>query len=73
MSGIIGYRELTEKEKTDINTLKLAEKEVLKLLFQILGARACNEQKWARMAFEKIEIGFMAAVRAIAYPVTIVE
>ena len=73
MSDIIGYKELTEQQKIKINTLKLAEKEILKLLFEILGARACNESKWGRIAFENIEIGFMSAVRQITYPVTIVD
>lgn len=68
MRDIIGYKELTEQQKVKINTLKLAEKEILKMLLEILDDKTLPENKWRAEAFLGMEMAFMCAVRAIANP-----
>lgn len=66
-NGIKGYRELTEEEKTRINTLKEMEKDLLAVLDATKNIPDINQRSLA-LAVTNIQQGFMWAVRAIARP-----
>ena len=61
---ITGYRELTEDEIAQMNTVKNFEAEVLKFLDSCPTANG----RWKAIAKTQLQQGFMAAGRAIARP-----
>jgi len=64
---IAGYRDLSVIEIDSMNTLKLAERDLLRTLDTIKEMDGVNQRSLA-IARTEIQTGFMWAIRAIARP-----
>jgi len=64
---IIGYRDLEADEIAVMNILKTKEQEVLAML-DGLNTAGAYDKRWVAIARTHIELGFMAANRAVARP-----
>jgi hypothetical protein len=69
MSNIIGYRDLSEDDKAQINTIKEVAEEVGTLV-ALAKASPHLDQRWVSIAATQLQQGFMALVRAVAQPTT---
>lgn len=65
--GISGYRELSIEETELINQIK-AQGEELQLLLLNLEASGLADPRWIDIARTNMQLGNMAAVRAVAKP-----
>ena len=66
---IKGYRDLSQAEINAMNAIK-AEGERLGLLIEEMGQNTLLDQRWVTIAQEHLQLGIMAAVRAVAQPTT---
>ena len=67
---IKGYRDLSQTEINAMNAVKLKAVEVGDLMQELLIAGSVFDERWLSIAKTNLQIGFMAAVRAIAKPTT---
>ena len=63
---ITGYRELSQAEIDGMNRMKKYEEQVLRRLQMCVDDGA--DPRWAAIARTQLQLGFMAAGRAIARP-----
>lgn len=64
---ISGYRDLTQSEVDDINSIKNAE-EVVGMLWKVVMGSHDVDKRWMSIARTHFEEGFSAFVRAVAKP-----
>ena len=64
---ISGYRDLSQQEINDMNTIK-AKGEELKSLIGALRENSELDQRWVSIAETHLQQGVMAAVRSVAKP-----
>ena len=66
--SIMGYRELTSEEVSEINRVKDTERKVAELWQVVTAAEKLADRRWAAVAKTHFQEGFSALVRAIARP-----
>lgn len=64
---ITGYRDLSQDDIDVMNLLKDKEQEVLAIV-EGLNKAVSYDKRWVAIGRTQIELGFMAAVRAVARP-----